>query len=132
MEFQPGQLVRVARQPEKMHVRIQGEVAFIEEVKTFVDGETWAVIRALRIDGEGAGGGSVPVTCLDPCTDPVWVAAHETFKRNWARWTEEVEIRTAKYRAAHQEALRLTAEEFGLEPVLVEKVVTAFNSRKPD
>lgn len=129
--FEIGQLIRVVTQPPKMHVTIQGEVAFIDDTRVYEDGEAWASIRALRLDGETSGGGSVPMSCLALCTDPDWVAAYETYKVNWAKEQADRLAYSKRWRAKYDEALRLTAEEHGITPVQVEAIVNSFNARAP-
>ena len=62
-------LVRVARQPADLKIRILGEVGYISEIR---DG--WVLITLLHEDGSLKGCGGVPLDCLDPVTDPAWLA----------------------------------------------------------
>lgn len=105
-----GDIVRVARQPSDLFPSIEGNVGFVEELQG-----AYARIITLHADGTGAGGGSVPIACLEIEVSPVWASAKRIYDDVFARGLEESLARGRRYK----DALSRIAGRHGLTTEMV-------------
>jgi len=117
--MQKGDIVRIFKQPTDLGPQIKGTVGFIENIVG-----KYAAIQALRLNGESDGGGSVPLSCLQLETDPMWLRAKKAYDRRMDVLYNEYEKRTKCYK----KVLRHVAKKYNISKKKAEKIHKALDS----
>ena len=81
-------IVKVIKQPGNMIVHVDGEVGYIDELKTLENIE-YAYLRVLRLDNSCGGMGWVPLDCLVIDERPEYVVAKQNHDERMAKWIKE-------------------------------------------
>lgn len=122
-KFSPGDLVRVIRQPENQHVRLLGEVGFIDELLEVGSCGTYAQIQTLCLDSFLGGYGGVPVSCLEHEHEQCWVEA----KRKYDEHLAEIHAVGTAFSNHVRNGLAEIAKKHGISVEEVEEISSEVN-----
>jgi len=125
MSFEVDQLVRITKQPDILRAQVVGETGYIQDI-LFSGSRAYAQVCLLKINGECSGVGSVPLDCLAPCEDPVWLSALRVCLLTQQQLQAEADADNLSQQQKLKNAYQLTAASCGVSTQLVQAIVETF------
>ncbi len=127
MEFDLGDIVRVARQPLDLIVQVHGEVGYVDEVYTDDARKDWVGIVTMRLDGSPGGCGSVPRSCLEHEPGEAWRAVKAKIDADRAKLLAEGLERGRRWRGLIEDV----AKKHGVSPETAETIFKELDAFGP-
>lgn len=128
MNVQQGDIVKVRRVPQRCVQRLGrllGQIGFIEELNE--DG-TRAMFHGITVAGRHRDLAWLPVGCIEPVDDPVWLAALSEYRR----WSAQVAREMQAWEQRRWRQLQMLADRYKLSVRQIIEIADVAGAQPPE